>query len=86
MSSGAASAGGVAMAAGVPAAGPVGSGTPPGEQASLPQLVDAFERDLILRALAATDNNVALAADRLLLPRKTLYDKLKKHQIQREQM
>ncbi|MNL89502.1 Bacterial regulatory protein, Fis family [compost metagenome] len=52
----------------------------------MPQLVDAFERDLILRALAATDNNVALAADRLLLPRKTLYDKLKKHQIQREQM
>jgi two-component system C4-dicarboxylate transport response regulator DctD len=54
------------------------------EQPSLSQQVDAFERDLILRALAAADNNVALAADRLLLPRKTLYDKLKKHQIQRE--
>jgi two-component system C4-dicarboxylate transport response regulator DctD len=77
MSAGAASASGVATAAGAPMAGDA-------EQPSLSQQVDAFERDLILRALAAADNNVALAADRLLLPRKTLYDKLKKHQIQRE--
>ncbi|MTW10865.1 hypothetical protein GM658_09630 [Pseudoduganella eburnea] len=77
MSAGAASASGVATAAGAPMAGET-------EQPSLSQQVDAFERDLILRALAAADNNVALAADRLLLPRKTLYDKLKKHQIQRE--
>jgi two-component system C4-dicarboxylate transport response regulator DctD len=48
---------------------------------ALPHLVDAFERDLILRALAAADNNISLAADRLLVPRKTLYDKLKKFQI-----
>jgi len=81
MTAGAASAAGVAMAAGVPAAGAAQSDA---EQPSLPQQVDAFERDLILRALAAADNNVALAADRLLLPRKTLYDKLKKHQIQRD--
>ncbi|KQV54064.1 sigma-54 dependent transcriptional regulator [Duganella sp. Root336D2] len=81
MTAGAASAAGVAMAAGVPAAGSV---TGDAEQPSLPQQVDAFERDLILRALASADNNVALAADRLLLPRKTLYDKLKKHQIQRD--
>ncbi|WP_431478808.1 sigma-54-dependent transcriptional regulator [Massilia eburnea] len=81
MTAGAASAAGVAMAAGVPAAGSV---TADSEHPSLPQQVDAFERDLILRALAAADNNVALAADRLLLPRKTLYDKLKKHQIQRD--
>ncbi|WP_426164167.1 sigma-54-dependent transcriptional regulator [Pseudoduganella sp. R-34] len=81
MSAGAASAAGVVMAAGVPAAGAAGTEA---EQPSLPQQVDAFERDLILRALAAADNNVALAADRLLLPRKTLYDKLKKHQIQRD--
>jgi two-component system C4-dicarboxylate transport response regulator DctD len=77
MSAGAASASGVATAAGTPMAGDA-------EQPSLSQQVDAFERDLILRALAAADNNVALAADRLLLPRKTLYDKLKKHQIQRD--
>jgi two-component system C4-dicarboxylate transport response regulator DctD len=49
--------------------------------ASLPQQLDAFERDLILRALAAADHNVALAADELSIPRKTLYDKLKKYQI-----
>ena len=81
MTAGAASAAGVAMAAGVPAAG---AAQLDADQSSLPQQVDAFERDLILRALAAADNNVALAADRLLLPRKTLYDKLKKHQIQRD--
>ncbi len=81
MTAGPASAAGVAMAAGVPAAG---AAQAEAEQPSLPQQVDAFERDLILRALAAADNNVALAADRLLLPRKTLYDKLKKHQIQRD--
>ena len=49
--------------------------------AALPQQVDAFERELILRALAAAEHNVALAADNLSIPRKTLYDKLKKYQI-----
>jgi len=47
----------------------------------LPQQVDAYERDLILRALAAADNNVGAAADALQVPRKTLYDKMKKYQI-----
>jgi two-component system C4-dicarboxylate transport response regulator DctD len=68
----------------VPADVPAPAAHDSGAQQSLPQLVDAFERDLILRALAAADNQVALAADRLRLPRKTLYDKLKKHQIQRD--
>lgn len=49
--------------------------------ASLPQQVDGFERDLIQRALMDADYNVALAADQLAIPRKTLYDKLKKYQI-----
>jgi two-component system C4-dicarboxylate transport response regulator DctD len=49
--------------------------------ASLPQQVDQYERELIVQALAAVDGNVALAADNLLVPRKTLYDKLKKYQI-----
>lgn len=67
------------------------SGMPPPESAnvhhaesagpSLPQQVDQFERELIVRALDATDGNVALAADHLAVPRKTLYDKLKKYQI-----
>lgn len=57
-----------------------GAGTNAGA-ASLPQQVDGFERDLIQRALIDADNNVALAADQLAIPRKTLYDKLKKYQI-----
>jgi len=49
--------------------------------ASLPQQVDAYERVLITDALTACDGNVALTADRLGIPKKTLYDKLKKYQL-----
>ncbi|MGB9988492.1 sigma-54-dependent transcriptional regulator [Massilia sp. SM-13] len=59
-----------------PAAAPRGD-----MQDGLPQQVDAYERELILRALAAADNNVGAAADALQVPRKTLYDKMKKYQI-----
>jgi two-component system C4-dicarboxylate transport response regulator DctD len=71
-----------APAAAVPPAvpAPVPAATP-AAGLSLPQQVDAYERELILHALAEAGNNVALAADNLLLPRKTLYDKLKKYQI-----
>jgi two-component system C4-dicarboxylate transport response regulator DctD len=48
---------------------------------SLPQLVDAFERDRINQALDAAGGNVAQAADQLGIPRKTMYDKLKKYQL-----
>ena len=48
---------------------------------TLPQRVDAYERALIADALAAHDGSVAAAADRLGIPRKTLYDKLKKYQL-----
>ncbi|WP_296950029.1 sigma-54 dependent transcriptional regulator [uncultured Massilia sp.] len=75
---------GLAPAVPAPAAVPVAAAVPvhPADAgASLPQQVDAFERDLIVRALAAADHNVALAADELSIPRKTLYDKLKKYQI-----
>ncbi|MEB0134485.1 sigma-54 dependent transcriptional regulator [Actimicrobium sp. CCC2.4] len=47
----------------------------------LTTLLDAYESMLITAALTATDASVALAAERLGLPRKTLYDKLKKHRI-----
>jgi len=55
----------------------------PAEQGgdSLPQRVDAYERALIADALAAHDGNVAAAAERLGIPKKTLYDKLKKYQL-----
>jgi two-component system, NtrC family, C4-dicarboxylate transport response regulator DctD len=48
---------------------------------TLPQRIDAYERALIAEALAAQDGNVAAAADRLGIPKKTLYDKLKKYQL-----
>ena len=48
---------------------------------SLPQLVDAFERERIHQALDAAGGNVAQAADQLGIPRKTMYDKLKKYQL-----
>ncbi|GIZ50973.1 sigma-54-dependent transcriptional regulator [Noviherbaspirillum aridicola] len=51
------------------------------EEASLPQRVDAYERMLIVEALAAQRGNVAASADALGIPRKTLYDKLRKYQL-----
>ena len=47
----------------------------------LPRRVDAYEASLITAALQASAWNVALAAERLGIPKKTLYDKLKKHNI-----
>jgi two-component system C4-dicarboxylate transport response regulator DctD len=47
----------------------------------LPQRVDAYERMLIAEALGACAGNVAAAADALGVPKKTLYDKLKKYQL-----
>lgn len=48
---------------------------------SLPQRLDSYERDVIAHTLAAVNGNVISAADRLGVPRKTLYDKLKKYQL-----
>lgn len=48
---------------------------------ALPQQVDAYERTLIERALASVSGNVAAAADLLAIPRKTLYDKIKKYDL-----
>ncbi len=47
----------------------------------LAEKIDAYERGLIADALAAQDGNVALAADNLGMPKKTLYDKIKKYQL-----
>ena len=47
----------------------------------LPLQLDRHERGLIEAALAAAGGNVATAAEQLGIPRKTLYDKLKKHQL-----
>lgn len=49
---------------------------------SLPALVNAFERQLIEGALRQNQGSVAKAAGALGLPKKTLYDKLRKHRIE----
>jgi two-component system C4-dicarboxylate transport response regulator DctD len=47
----------------------------------LPQQMDIYERMLIAEMLNISNGNVAIAADRLGLPKKTLYDKIKKYQL-----
>jgi two-component system, NtrC family, C4-dicarboxylate transport response regulator DctD len=44
----------------------------------LPAQVETYERKLIAEALKITQGNVAAAAERLGVPKKTLYDKIKK--------
>lgn len=48
---------------------------------SLGQQVDAFERELLIQALTHCQGSVATAAEKLQVPRKTLYDKLSRHAI-----
>lgn len=51
------------------------------EERGLTACIDAFEKKLIEDMLRQTDGQVSLTARLLQLPRKTLYDKLNKHQI-----
>ncbi len=51
---------------------------------SLSARMDNYERSQIREALRGTRGNVAVAAEHLHLPRKTLYDKLARHQIDPE--
>ena len=48
----------------------------PAKRAGLAERVEAFERGLIVRELAANNGDTRAAAEALELPRKTLYDKL----------
>ena len=48
---------------------------------SLPKKLDTYEASLIATALRRHQANVALTADSLGIPKKTLYDKLKKYQL-----
>ncbi|ENF3898570.1 sigma-54 dependent transcriptional regulator [Escherichia coli] len=52
------------------------------EESGLTTCIDAFEKKLIEDMLRQTEGQVSLTARLLQLPRKTLYDKLNKHQIQ----
>jgi len=51
------------------------------DDTSLAARVDCFERMLIAEELRRQQGNVARAADALGLPKKTLYDKLRKHNL-----
>jgi DNA-binding NtrC family response regulator len=66
----------------------VGSGTaspsssaPKGDGPSFREQIEAFERNLLVSALAATQNNQSEMARRLGLNRATLYDRLKKYSL-----
>ena len=52
---------------------------------SLTARMERYERSLIREALCQAHGNVAQAAEQLGLPRKTLYDKLVRHQLASEQ-
>lgn len=54
------------------------------EAVSLTARMDNYERSLIREALRGSRGNVAQAAERLHLPKKTLYDKLARHQLDAE--
>ena len=54
---------------------------PRSNTAPLGQQMDSFERQLLVAALTDTQGQVSTAAERLHLPRKTLYDKLARHGI-----
>ena len=55
----------------------------PGRGLSLPQLVERYEAQVIREALAESGGDVQSTLDRLGLPRKTFYDKLARHGIDR---
>lgn len=52
-----------------------------GTDDTLPQKIDAYERLLITSMLQQCQGNVAQCADKLGIPKKTLYDKLKKYDV-----
>ncbi|MBV1703250.1 MAG: sigma-54-dependent Fis family transcriptional regulator [Hyphomicrobiales bacterium] len=49
---------------------------------SLPDVVEGFERGLILDALRGSKGDVALAGEALQIPKKTLYDKMRRFGLQ----
>ncbi|HEY5719400.1 MAG TPA: sigma-54 dependent transcriptional regulator, partial [Gammaproteobacteria bacterium] len=52
---------------------------------TLPEQVDGFERSLIVQALARHKGSIKDALESLGLPRKTLYDKMRKYGLDRHQ-
>ncbi|WP_142847913.1 sigma-54 dependent transcriptional regulator [Telmatospirillum sp. J64-1] len=54
----------------------------PGEPLPLPQRVDNYEKDVICETLLAHGGDVKACIEELGIPRKTFYDKVKRHGIQ----
>ena len=54
------------------------------EELTLPEQVEQFERSLIEQALARHKGSIKEALETLGLPRKTLYDKMRKHGLERQ--
>ena len=57
------------------------AGVLPSPALSLPEQVEQFEAGLIAAALKDSEGSVAQAAERLGIPKKTLYDKIRKYQL-----
>jgi two-component system C4-dicarboxylate transport response regulator DctD len=55
------------------------SGTETKQEYSLARQVDGFERGLIEQALLASNGSIKDVMDALAIPRKTLYDKMRKY-------
>ena len=55
------------------------SGAEKEQNHSLPQQVESFERSLIEQALVASNGSIKDVMDSLAIPRKTLYDKMRKY-------
>ncbi|WP_284618937.1 sigma-54-dependent transcriptional regulator [Aquabacterium humicola] len=62
-------------------AGDAAASSDGGSALPLPKRLELIEKRLLREALAAADGQVALAAERLGIPKKTLYDKLKRYEI-----
>ena len=65
------------------AAGPEAPAAAALPQGTLPDLMDRYEAEVIRTALRAHGGDVRTTIEALGIPRKTFYDKLKRHGIQR---
>lgn len=59
------------------------SGIEIGQKRNLPQQVDCFERSLIEQALVASNGSIKDVMEALAIPRKTLYDKMRKYGLEK---
>ena len=53
----------------------------PGQTTSFAEQVDAYERAILSEAMSRHEGNIAAVSESLNLPKKTLYDKLKRFNL-----